>query len=699
MAILVYTTEGKLVKKQTLEQARTSLDCSGKTIVVTSRLTTAQSNITAPWPMDRELKVVKGGSIHPDNGLFNGLSYAEPQWFGAIGYAGNTVAEADRPDDTVAFQLCLNSLNWTVDTLPDAAPGHWYPPLKYPYGGTIYIPAGMYKITSTLHMRRGTKIIGAGREATQIRTYIVGGLDGNGEQINGSTFYYRDAGSDFLDAISIESLSIMQTSANDVAVTLTSGAAIAIIGIKPDLENPANINPDSMPRIKDVNIRATYVGIYMDSVIAASISDVFVTLTKFHGVMVRRGGGVVSTSINFFNTYCSSSFTGSGFYIQSSSYCNLSGVASDSNARFGYEFDGNTGMNFHGGAEFNITGAMQLSDARTSNIDLTAYVQDAQHGIVMGGSVIVPLLDGNGNPTVDVDGNIVMDPVPAELPGNQGCRILACLSSNDPSVEFPEATMGYAIYCAPLGTGNASVSSTEIVMTTDGIFNTTHFCNLNTPGMLIKHPFGGAFTGGQYKTWAFGDNDGARDLSNVLIGGTTEAFSPDGLVVAPYFSAAFTSNTTTKTIFRGLGGNYQTAKTFGVAIAQSIMNAELGEIVVDPEISTVPVPNTAQRVIGTYIEEQTGGTSANANISINTPVPSDGNWNIFSSSTRDSMFAGPFRLGSYTGPTIRSGTGSPESVVYAAVGSLYIRTNGGAGTCLYVKESGTESTNTGWIAK
>jgi hypothetical protein len=44
-----------------------------------------------------------------------------------------------------------------------------------------------------------------------------------------------------------------------------------------------------------------------------------------------------------------------------------------------------------------------------------------------------------------------------------------------------------------------------------------------------------------------------------------------------------------------------------------------------------------------------------------------------------------------------SGTGSPETVVTAGVGSLYLRTDGGAGTSLYVKESGTG--NTGWIGK
>lgn len=44
-----------------------------------------------------------------------------------------------------------------------------------------------------------------------------------------------------------------------------------------------------------------------------------------------------------------------------------------------------------------------------------------------------------------------------------------------------------------------------------------------------------------------------------------------------------------------------------------------------------------------------------------------------------------------------SGSGTPEGAVTAAVGSMYTRTDGGAGTTLYVKESGAG--NTGWVSK
>jgi hypothetical protein len=46
---------------------------------------------------------------------------------------------------------------------------------------------------------------------------------------------------------------------------------------------------------------------------------------------------------------------------------------------------------------------------------------------------------------------------------------------------------------------------------------------------------------------------------------------------------------------------------------------------------------------------------------------------------------------------IKWGTGSPEGSVTANVGSLFLRKDGGSGTTLYVKESGTG--NTGWTAK
>lgn len=45
----------------------------------------------------------------------------------------------------------------------------------------------------------------------------------------------------------------------------------------------------------------------------------------------------------------------------------------------------------------------------------------------------------------------------------------------------------------------------------------------------------------------------------------------------------------------------------------------------------------------------------------------------------------------------KSGEGAPEGVIAAQVGAIYQRTDGGAGTSFYVKESGDGVT--GWAAK
>ena len=59
--------------------------------------------------------------------------------------------------------------------------------------------------------------------------------------------------------------------------------------------------------------------------------------------------------------------------------------------------------------------------------------------------------------------------------------------------------------------------------------------------------------------------------------------------------------------------------------------------------------------------------------------------------------SGELQLGGYDHVKYLSGVGSPQGVKTAPVGSMYTRTDGGVGSTLYVKESGTG--NTGWSAK
>lgn len=88
---------------------------------------------------------------------------------------------------------------------------------------------------------------------------------------------------------------------------------------------------------------------------------------------------------------------------------------------------------------------------------------------------------------------------------------------------------------------------------------------------------------------------------------------------------------------------------------------------------------------GSYITAEGidyGGTGQGGNVSFALPANKGLNVNI---------------VGVGTITSILFGNGSPEGTRAANVGSLYLRADGGAGTTLYVKESGTG--NTGWVAK
>ncbi|KPK09546.1 MAG: hypothetical protein AMS20_00035 [Gemmatimonas sp. SG8_28] len=57
----------------------------------------------------------------------------------------------------------------------------------------------------------------------------------------------------------------------------------------------------------------------------------------------------------------------------------------------------------------------------------------------------------------------------------------------------------------------------------------------------------------------------------------------------------------------------------------------------------------------------------------------------------------PYSTSEGDAPRIFWGTGTPEGSVTGEIGDLFLRTDGGTDTTLYVKESG--SGNTGWVAK
>ena len=111
-AILVFSPNGTYTTKTTLSQVVTSADTVGKTVVVTSALSSVQSNISSAtvhkWPATIALRVEKGGVIGNttkfdltgaafESGMYQsfsgnvtGLSESRPEWFGTNTTPGTT---------------------------------------------------------------------------------------------------------------------------------------------------------------------------------------------------------------------------------------------------------------------------------------------------------------------------------------------------------------------------------------------------------------------------------------------------------------------------------------------------------------------------------------------------------------------------------------------------------------------------------
>ena len=185
------------------------------------------------------------------------------------------------------------------------------------------------------------------------------------------------------------------------------------------------------------------------------------------------------------------------------------------------------------------------------------------------------------------------------------------------------------------------------------------------------------------------DAPGILAQRNVAVAQALRVYnSTDATPATNYDRGVFDFKTTTNTLRIGTenGGTYTTARPIdfvtGGVVRMSIGAA--GGLAVANSITSGASISAGG---GSYIMWSNGTSSRML-------APSDGVIQLTNAATTGFT---RLELGS-TNLGISRGTGSPEGVVTALVGSLYIRTDGGAATTLYVKES-SPTPSTGWVAK
>jgi len=419
----------------------------------------------------------------------------------------------------------------------------------------------------------------------------------------------------------------------DSSVVSTSGAAI-------DVFFGTAVPPSTNLICKNLLIMNTFRGIRLAAGIWSSFDNVYIQSCVTNGFEIAYTDGtqnVPTTSTTFKNTYASQCGN-AGYKVTGAAYVSFVGTASDSNGTYGYHFEaGNTYSMLSCGAEENTLGGVYLKNVTgvVLNLSIVHTTAGVKHGVIVDACDGILLLGG---------------------------------------VYSATTATGYGVHVAATGGRITTIGARFVGNYTTNICDSlTRFLNLTGDNGL---------TGSSGGKWAIGNDAFPDPVVTFNVGGNTT--SEIGLKANGVFSQVASTNRN---------------------IAAQVLAQTAATALTYPELYGLHIPaavkgagSVVARIGGIVVEAQTAGSSATADIYIaNGAAIPVGQWGMYSAVTKDSVFVGPIRSGSGTGPKWSSGTGSPETVVTAPVGSLYSRTDGGAATSLYVKETGTGAT--GWVAK
>lgn len=413
-------------------------------------------------------------------------------------------------------------------------------------------------------------------------------------------------------------------------------SVVASAGAAIDLIDGA-YTPDSIQvRISNVLVEGTYDGIRIAAGVGCSVSDCNVSRCVRYGIHLAQ---ITTSNTSTTLQNCYTHLNGShGVFVQSASYVSVIGCASDSNTGYGYAFQSANGFGVYAsGAEQNTVGGGYFKDT------LSGFVQ--LHVVGQAGSVHGITMDNANGLTL------------------ANCDFLSDAGTTGYAVNFVTPT--HVLVLGPSYTGGWATNK----------FSSANYGFTLNGAAYIK--------GGDTAIWTFGQAAAKDTTAQIACVGNTESTVSIGLKAGVTFTAA---NPTRNSASQAQAITANTAVIYPLVIGQYIPDVGRG------------TASTINRLAGQYIVQQTQGGVANANLMIDAgsgTVPA-GTWSIYNDSLRENLFKGPIRWDT-SGPLDTFGANSPEGVVTAPVGSTYRRTNGGAGTSFYVKESGTG--NTGWVGK
>lgn len=384
------------------------------------------------------------------------------------------------------------------------------------------------------------------------------------------------------------------------------------------------------PTLKNLIIEGFYNNLDIGDCINLTMSNINQSKSISHGGIIDN---VTFSTSSLLSSCYGHSCGDSGWLLKKMYYVSLQGMASDSNVAYGYELEDCRGVVIHGGAEANTLKALKLKNSYGTNIQVSA----------------VNNLEG----AADIDASFYTSWSCGMLTDNRaGSTKPAIVGSN--GANFFEITKGVDL---------------------EGSYTTNRVVNINNYDDRALS----TAIGSDGKHWQLGVNQALQKAAQFFFGGVTSSTTQNGLDVQPNFSKSVgTINKTVNVIFRAVSTD-----SFPVAVGVAIGNALISS------------GGAIARKIGQQIDKQTGGTSANAALFLSMGnALGVGNWSIFNDVDLPSYFKDKIRIGtsSATAPYIASGAGAPTDNS-APNGSLYIRTDGGTGATLYLREAGA------WVAK